>query len=88
MIYNLPLFFKNRVVIPDLPNKSFRFADGEGGKDSKKIRFTNIIGFSKEKHDFLKKCPMCGEIKPSEEFGLRKSVGRDQSDCMNCRGKY
>ena len=38
MIYNLPLFFENGISISDLPNKSFRFADGEGGKDSKKMR--------------------------------------------------
>lgn len=47
MIYNLPLFFENRVVIPDLPNKSFRFADGEGGKDSKKSGLLILLVFQK-----------------------------------------
>lgn len=88
MIYKLPLKLDNKIIIGELPTKSFQFVDVENGYDSDDTRLTNIIGFSKAKNDFLKKCPMCGEIKPSEEFGLRKSVGRDQSDCMNCRGQY
>ena len=88
MIYKLPLKLDNKIIIGELPTKSFQFVDVENGYDSDDTRLTNIIGFSKEKNDFLKKCPMCGEIKPSEEFGLRKSVWRDQSDCMNCRWQY
>ena len=84
MIYKLPVRLDNGIEFQTLPTKSFRFVDMENGYDSNNTRLTNIVGFSKEENDFLKKCPMCGEIKPSEEFGLRGTVKRDQSDCINC----
>ena len=57
MIYKLPLKLDNKIIIEELPTKSFQFVDVENGYDSDDTRLTNIIGFSKEKHDFLKKCP-------------------------------
>ena len=38
--------------------------------------------------DFLKECPKCGRAKCSEQFGLRTTVNRDQSECTDCRGEY
>ena len=54
MIYKLPLKLDNKIIIGELPTKSFQFVDVENGYDSDDTRLTNIFGFSKEKNDFLK----------------------------------
>lgn len=54
--------------------------------DGDNLRVTNIVGI--QNGDFLKECPKCGRAKCSEQFGLRTTVNRDQSECTDCRGEY
>ena len=56
------------------------------GYDGDNLRVTNIVGI--QNGDFLKECPKCGRAKCSEQFGLRTTVNRDQSECTDCRGEY
>lgn len=85
MIYTLPLHLENGQVFTSLPTQSVNFSK-TSGYDGNNLRATNIVGFSNG--DFLKECPNCGEIKPSEAFGLRETLDRDQSYCKDCRGQY
>ena len=85
MIYTLPVHLEDGQVFNALPSHSISFSK-TSGSDGNGLRVTNIVGYSNG--DFLKKCPNCGRIKSSEAFGLRETVGRDQSNCMDCRSQY
>lgn len=85
MIYKLPVRLENGQTFTSLPPKSLFFPK-TSGYDGDNLRVTNIVGI--QNGDFLKKCPKCKQIKHSEEFGLRKTVNRDQSQCTDCRGEY
>lgn len=85
MIYTLPLRLENGQVFTSLPTQSVNFSK-TSGYDGNNLRVTNIVGFSNG--DFLKACPKCGETKPSEAFGLRETLDRDQSYCKDCRSQY
>lgn len=85
MIYKLPVKLEDGQIFSSLPAKPLSF-DKVSGYDGNNIRVTNLVGFSNG--DFLKKCPHCGKTKPSEAFGLRTTVGCDQSNCMDCRSLY
>lgn len=85
MIYKLPVRLENGLTFTSLPladqtfPKTSRF-------DGTSLRVTNIVGI--QNGDFLKECPKCGRAKVSVEFGLRRTVNRDQSECIDCRGEY
>lgn len=85
MIYTLPIYLEDGQTFSSLPTKPISFPK-VSGYDGRRLRVTNLVGFSNG--DFLKECPKCGRVKCSEEFGLRKTVGRDQSNCIDCRGQY
>lgn len=85
MIYTLPVCLENGQAFNTLPSQSIRFSR-TSGYDGSGLRVTNIVGCANG--DFLKECPRCGIIKPSEAFGLRETVNRDQSNCMDCRSQY
>lgn len=85
MIYTLPIRLENGRVFDTLPSQDVSFTK-TSGYDGNGLRVTNIVGYAKG--DFLKECPNCGKIKPSEAFGLRKTVDCDQSNCIDCRCQY
>lgn len=85
MIYTIPIRLENGQVFTTLPSQPVSFTK-TSGYDGNGLRVTNIVGYANG--DFLKECPKCGRIKPSEEFGLRKTVGCDQSNCIACRSQY
>ena len=85
MIYKLPIRLENGKSFTSLPLIDQTFPK-TSGYDGTSLRVTNIVGI--QNGDFLKECPKCGLIKVSEEFGLRKTVNRDQSECIDCRGEY
>lgn len=63
--------------------------DMSSGYDACGNRITNIVGFNG--NELLKKCPSCGQIKPTTEFGCSGRVTtspRDQSECNKCRSSY
>lgn len=82
MIYCYPIHLENSMTFNAPPTESLRFPKCSG-YDGNNIRVTNIVGY--ENGDFLKVCPNCNEILPSEAFGLRSTIDRDQSWCMDCR---
>ncbi len=69
--------------------------DGVSGNDAIGNRFTHIVGF--DGNDLLKRCTNanCREIKPCivgfGEFGRntnpKKSMRRDQAQCIECRNR-
>lgn len=85
MIYKLPVRLENGRTFTFLPPENLSFSK-TNGYDGDNLRVTNIVGI--QNGDFLKECPKCGRVKYSEEFGLRKTVNRDQSECTDCRGEY
>ena len=85
MIYKLPITLENGKTFTSLPLIDQTFAK-TSGYDGTNLRVTNIVGI--QNGNFLKECPKCGRAKISEEFGLRKTVNRDQSECIDCRGEY
>ncbi len=85
MIYTLPVRLEDRQIFTSLPTNHISFPK-VSGYDGNGLRVTNLVGFSNG--DFLKKCPNCGRTKCSEAFGLRETVERDQSNCMDCRSQY
>lgn len=82
MIYTYPISLDNSMTIQSTPASSLHFPK-TNGYDGNKTRITNIVGY--DNGDFLKVCPNCGKILPSEAFGLRITMDRDQSWCMDCR---
>jgi len=85
VIYTLPVKFENGQTFDSLPAKNLSFPK-TSGYDGNNLRVTNIVGV--QNGDFLKECPKCRRVKCSEEFGLRKTVNRDQSECTECRSEY
>lgn len=85
MIYKLPVRLEDGQIFTSLPSTNLSFPK-TSGYDSDNLRITNIVGI--KNGDFLKECPKCGRAKCSEEFGLRITVKRDQSECTDCRGEY
>lgn len=85
MIYTLPVRLEDGQIFTSLPTNHISFPQ-VSGYDGNGLRVTNLVGFSNG--DFLKVCPNCGQTKCSEAFGLRETVGRDQSNCMDCRSRY
>lgn len=85
MIYTLPILLEDGQKFTSIPTNSLSFPE-VNGRDGAGIRVTHLVGFSDG--DFLKKCPKCKQIKYSEEFGLRKTVSADQSNCKVCRSQY
>lgn len=82
MIYTYPIHLENSMIFTEPPTESLSFPQCDG-YDGDNLRITNIVGYSNG--DFLKVCPNCGRERPSESFGLRLTVNRDQSWCMDCR---
>ncbi len=82
MIYQYPIHLENSMTFTTAPTKPLSFTKSNG-YDGNNIRVTNIVGY--ENGDFLKVCPHCNGILPSESFGLRPTMDRDQSWCMDCR---
>lgn len=85
MIYKLPIRLENGQTFTFLPSGNLSFPK-TSGYDGNNLRVTNIVGI--QNGDFLKECPKCRCVKCSEEFGLRKTVNSDQSECLDCRGEY
>ena len=82
MIYSFPIRLDNSMTINTNPSTPLQFPI-TGGYDGDNVRMTNIVGY--ENGDFLKWCPHCDEVLPSESFGLRPTMDRDQSWCKDCR---
>ena len=87
MIYKFPIYLDDGQQFLSAPTNSISFSK-VSGKDGRDLRVTNLVGYSCFYNDFLKQCPKCMEIKPSEAFGLRKTLWRDQSNCIACRSSY
>lgn len=82
MIYTYPINLDNSMTIQSAPATPLHFPQSNG-YDGNKIRITNIAGY--DNGDFLKVCQNCGKTLPSETFGLRITMDRAQSWCMDCR---
>ena len=82
MIYRYPIRLENSMTFTEPPTEPIYFPKCNG-YDGDNLRITNIVGY--ENGDFLKICPHCNRILPTEAFRLRPTVGRDQSWCMDCR---
>lgn len=82
MIYKYPIRLENSMIFYEPPNNSTSFPL-TSGYDGNNLRITNIVGYANG--DFLKYCPNCKRTLPSEFFGLRSTINRDQSWCMDCR---
>lgn len=84
-IYKLSVRLENGQTFTFLPPENLSFPK-TSGYDEDNLRVINIVGI--QNGDFLKECPKRGRSKCSEEFGLRKTVNRAQSECTDCRGEY
>lgn len=82
MIYCYPIHLENSMTFTEPPAEPIHFSKCNG-YDGDNLRITNIVGYGNG--DFLKICPHCNRILPTEAFGLRSTVDRDQSWCMDCR---
>lgn len=82
MIYQFPIYLENSMTFNAPPTKPLHFSKSNG-YDGNNMRVTNIVGYCNG--DFLKICPRCNSELPSEAFGLRPTINRDQSWCKDCR---
>lgn len=82
MIYTYPICLDNSTTIQSAPAALLPFPKSNG-YDGNKTRIINIVGYYNG--NFLKGCPTCEKALPSKTFGLRITMDRDQSWCMNCR---
>ena len=93
MIYKLPVGLEDDQTFTSLPptNLSFPKTSGYDGDNLRVTNITRVLPATKampKGSDFLKECPKCGRAKCSEQFGLRTTVNRDQSECTDYRGEY
>ena len=82
MIYCYPIHLENSMTFTEPPTEPLHFSKCNG-YDGDNLRITNIVGY--ENGDFLKVCPHCNRILPTESFRLRSTIDRDQSWCIDCR---